>query len=59
MRAALWFAAGCLATLAAFVAGYVALIRVALRQWDAIGGRAVLLPSASAGAAPRLGAQTR
>lgn len=34
MRAALWFAAGCLAALAAFVAGYVALIRVALKAWD-------------------------
>ena len=33
-RAALWFAAGCLATLAAFVAGYVALIRVALTAWE-------------------------
>lgn len=34
MRAALWFAAGSLATLAAFVAGWVGLIRYSLRRWD-------------------------
>jgi hypothetical protein len=33
-RAALWFAAGVGAALAAAVAGYVALIRVALTAWE-------------------------
>lgn len=34
MRAWLWFAAGVSAALAAIVAGYVALIRFALTQWE-------------------------